>query len=101
MKYTIMQIKNIGDCKYAFMDYSYAQDFDFDLNDYDEVYHSDMPLDEGETTEHFLDSIFTIFNIHRPENFSGHSMSVSDIIKFEDGRLFYCEPCGWKQIKFK
>lgn len=99
MKYTIMQIKNNKDCEYLFMDYSYAQDFDFSLNDYDEVYHSDMPFDDGETLEHFLDCIFTVFNIHRPENFSGHSMSVSDIIKLEDGRLFYCDPCGWKEIK--
>lgn len=99
MKYTIMQVKDIRQCDYSFMGYDFAKEHGLNLNDYAEVYESDMPLDKGETIEHFLDTVFTIFNIHRPENFKVHSMSVSDLVKLEDDRVFYCDSCGWKEIK--
>ena len=100
MKYTIMQIKDLKTCAYLFMPYAFAIKNDLlSVDDYEDVYSSDMPLDKDETIEHFLDSVFTIFNIHRPEDFKGHSMSVSDLIKLEDGRIFYCDSCGWEQIQ--
>ena len=99
MKYTIMQIKDIENCAYIFMRYEFAKKHNFKLNDYAEVYSSDMPREKNESLEHFLDSVFTIFNIHRPENFNGHSMSVSDLVKLEDGRVFYCDSCGWTEVK--
>lgn len=101
MKYTVMQIKSPRPrgCIYSFMHFEYAIDNGFNLNDYEEMYVDDMPLDEDESIEHFLDSIFTIFNIHRPEDFEGHSMSVSDLVKLEDGRVFYCDSCGWVEVQ--
>ena len=55
-----------------------------------------------------LDYIFETFNRnHRelglsceatPEDFHGHSMSVSDIIEYPDGRLWFCDSLGWKEI---
>ena len=99
MKFTVMQLKNIRDVDYAFMDYEFARKHDFKLKDYKEVYHSEMYVDDGETTEHFLDSVFTTFNIFRPDDFNGHSMSVSDIIKLEDGRVFYVDSIGYAEVK--
>lgn len=47
-----------------------------------------------------LEDIFRIFNISKPENFKGHSLSVSDIVSIHDGeeRIFYCDICGWKEL---
>ena len=55
-----------------------------------------------------LDYIFETFNRnHRelglsceatPEDFTGHSMSVSDIVEYPDGRLWFCDSLGWKEI---
>ena len=98
MKFTIMQIKLEPMRVYGFMDYSYAINHGFKLDDYNEVYYGDMPLDEDEDIFHFLDNLFHIFNIQRPEDFEGHSMSTSDLVKLEDGRIFYCDFVGWRQL---
>lgn len=55
-----------------------------------------------------LDYIFATFNRNvtghgiayerTPEDFHGHSMSVSDIIEYPDGRLWFCDSFGWKEI---
>ena len=99
MKYTIMQLKDIRQCDYSFMGYDFAIEHDFKLKDYVEMYESDIPVEDGESLQHVLDSIFTIFNIFRPEDFTGHSMSVSDLVRLEDGRIFYCDNCGWTEVK--
>lgn len=35
-----------------------------------------------------------------PEDYTGHSMSVSDIIETPDGRLWFCDSKGWQQVKW-
>lgn len=47
-----------------------------------------------------LNYIFETFNRNRltPEDFTGHSMSVSDIVEYPDGRLWFCDSLGWKEI---
>lgn len=56
-----------------------------------------------------LDWLFDLFNRHSrastslpatPEDFEGHSMSVSDIIEYPDGRLWFCDSLGWKEIQW-
>ena len=98
MKFTIMQIKLEPMRIYGFMSYSYAMSHGFKLDDYEEVYQYDMDIAEDEDIFHALDNIFTIFNIDRPEDFEGHSMSTSDLVKLEDGRIFYCDFVGWRQL---
>lgn len=47
-----------------------------------------------------LDKIFSIFNCSRPDNFKGHSLSVSDIVVL-DGEYYYCDSYGWEKITNK
>lgn len=57
-----------------------------------------------------LDYIFTTFNRNQsgfdiayeptPEDFTGHSMSVSDIVEYPDGRLWFCDSLGWKEVQW-
>lgn len=56
-----------------------------------------------------LDWLFLLFNRadgkgnvpDMPEDFYGHSMSVSDIIEYPDGRLWFCDSLGWKEIQWQ
>ena len=71
-------------------------------DDYEITYEDQMPYNpksDFESMDSWLNSIFVMFNIDRPEDFNGHSMSVSDIIQTEDGRMFYVEPIGWREIR--
>lgn len=47
-----------------------------------------------------LEGIYRTFNENRPEDFKGHSMSVSDIVEAPYG-LWYCDSIGFKQVKWK
>lgn len=35
-----------------------------------------------------------------PEDFHGHSLSVSDIIETLDGALWFCDSIGWKRVRW-
>ena len=43
------------------------------------------------------DDIFTDFNIRRPEDFKGHSLSVSDIIQLDD-KYYYVDSFGFAEV---
>ena len=44
-----------------------------------------------------LDDIYEIFNQRRPDDFKGHSLSVSDVIQV-DSEFWYCDDIGWKKL---
>ncbi len=45
-----------------------------------------------------LESLFTKFNANHPDDFRGHSMSVSDIVEL-DGKCYYCDSIGFVELK--
>ena len=94
MIYKILQIKNPKECPYLFMDYEFAKDHNFKLEDYEVVWQGDTP---SSTHTVALDKLFEEFNIRRPKDFKGHSLSVSDIIQI-NGINYYCEPAGWTTV---
>ena len=62
---------------------------------YEQVYTA--PLTEKDS----LESIYTRFNIDRPADFKGHSLSVSDIVVLhQDGEntAHYCDRFGFSQV---
>ena len=62
---------------------------------YEQVYTA--PLTEKDS----LESIYTRFNIDRPADFKGHSLSVSDIVVLhQDGKdtAHYCDRFGFSQV---
>ena len=94
MKYEIWQLKKENMRAYGFMDYDWAKEHGFSLNDYEKTYEGEI---DGATIPAILEDLFMIFNIRRPEDFKGRSLSVSDIICL-DGKRYYCEPCGYMKI---
>ena len=49
--------------------------------------------------EYTLENLFERFNISvlQPKDFTGRSMSVSDIVEL-DGKYYYCDHIGFKKI---
>ena len=48
-----------------------------------------------------LEDIYYRFNVSRPAGFTGHSLSVSDVIVINAGqtkRAFYCDRIGFKEM---
>lgn len=94
MNYKIKQIKDVDNCEYAFKHYNWCKD-QIDLDDYKVVYEGELEYPE---IPNALEELFEIFNIRRPEDFKGRSMSVSDIVEV-DGKNYYCDAAGWVELK--
>jgi hypothetical protein len=95
MKYKLLQIKDFENCNYMFASYRYSKDHGFNLEDYEVIYEGELKDDNIEV---ILDTLFYIFNVDHPEDFRGHSLSVSDII-WLDGKYYYVDSVGFKLIK--
>ena len=97
-RYAIYQIRDDGEGrKYLFMgtDYLKKQGFSVEYDDYRMVY-SDV-LGENET----LDSLYEKFNIGRPLDFTGHSLSVSDVVVLKKGgeiTAHYVDSFGYTEL---
>ena len=104
-KYSIYQVKKGEEySRLSFNSWSELKKFNlpFDKNNYEEVYGgyvSDVSRSHGRGV--ILDNIYTKFNIDRPEDFRGHSLSVSDIIVLEDknsSSAFFVDSYGMTEV---
>lgn len=98
MIYKIHQIKDTENTDYAFRGYDPKK---FNFNDYECRYEGEFTEDTKTATE-ICEVIYYLFNMRRPEDFKGHSLSMSDVIELDTGisqRLYYCDMCGWQRIK--
>lgn len=99
--YEILQIKDGSNGEqYRFWGMNYVQETGLQVNvsDYESKYQG--KLKPGET----LDTLYERFNIHRPEDFTGHSLSVSDVIVLEveaggDKKAFYVDSFGFCEVE--
>ena len=94
--YEILQIKD-GE-HYCFWGMNYVQKNGLQINvgDYESKYQGE--LKPGET----LDTLYERFNLYRPEDFTGHSLSVSDVIVLKSGgdkKAFYVDSFGFCEVK--
>ena len=97
--YTIYQLsfdrENIRD--YSFRSYDELQKagLNVDAQNYSCVYCGRMP--DGAT----LDTLYEKFNLHRPKDFTGHSMSVSDVIvmtQHGENQAYYVDSFGFANV---
>lgn len=98
VKVRIYQINSDRDInRLAFMGYEFVHRHGWKPELYDIVYDGDL---EANT----LDDIYTILNIgKRPDNYRGHSLSVSDIVeivKADKSTYHYCDSFGWVPMEF-
>ena len=96
MQYKIYQLKDTRNTNYAFCSWKEAKEM-FSIDDYKEVYSGNM------AQLHILEELFEIFNLRHPEDFRGHSMSVSDVVALKKPDKdywywYYCDERGWEEI---
>ena len=97
-KFSIYQLKD-GDKlhyhRFASFNELKKKDLKIEANNYELIYTDN--LQENDT----LDTIYSKFNIDRPDDFKGHSLSISDIIVMEkDGEIssHYVDKTGFKEL---
>ena len=99
-EYKIYQLKNSPENHaIRFEEYALAEKYGEPAKpeNYDLVYSGS--LDEFED-ENKLEAIYTKFNLNRPEDFKGHSLSVSDIIVMND-EAHYVDSFGFVDVSDK
>lgn len=97
--YEIHQLKQNGSerDKFIFMSSDWALEHGFSLDNYEKVYEGDIL--SGSTNDlGTCEELFTMFNLNRPEDFHGHSLSVSDLVVL-NGQIFYTDDIGFKKIQ--
>lgn len=98
VKYQIMQIEDIEHCDYAFRGYKESK---FNLDDYSVIYEGEIDrIDEQDLD--ICEILFYMFNVVKPKDFHGRSLSVSDVVVITDGQYmtkYYCDIVGWVKIK--
>lgn len=82
---------------YRFMNLDFVKRHGMEVNcaDYELVYTA--PLTENDT----LEAIYERFNIQRPADFTGHSLSVSDVVALNDGgtvKAYYVDSIGFAEL---
>lgn len=109
MKYTILQIPFPNNkqeeeiyCKYAFTPLDFLKNRGDDIHPeiYKTVYSGEINTKKFTNVIDVLEEIFKIFNINHLEDFRGHSLSVSDIVKLDD-KYYFCDSHGWEEVEFK
>jgi hypothetical protein len=95
--YKIHQIKDIANTDYAFRSYDPTK---FDFADYECKYEGTVSV-EAKTAIEICEDLFYEFNMNRPEDFTGHSLSTSDVIEIITDltrNLYYCDWAGWTKV---
>ncbi len=72
-----------------------------DKSNYQLVYTDDIEIGQADNTFDVLENIYEEFNQFRPEDFKGHSLSVSDMVVLkQDGELtaYYVDRFGFESI---
>lgn len=79
-------------CK--FMDYKFTMNHGgLDQSVYKVVFAGELPV------EH-LEEIYMLLNTVRPDGYSGHSLSVSDVVTLE-GKSYFVDSYGFKEIDWE
>ncbi len=96
-RFAIYQMDTGGEHTYQFMGFESAQELGYNIEgkDYKMVYTGSwVPMIT-------LDNIFERFNIDRPDDFHGHSLSVSDVIVTKQGeeiKAYYVDSFGFQEL---
>ena len=97
--YAILQLRRTDETVYErFESYEALkrQGKEPDIDHYDVVYIA--PLSSYTDQTAMLEGLYTKFNVDRPEDFRGHSLSVSDIVALENRCCGIFSLCGFYRL---
>lgn len=97
MTFKIYQL-NENSHEFAFRAWNAIQD-KFNINNYDCKYNGNYAIDvSDDNVDDVLETIYINFNVHRPDDFNGWSLSVSDVVCINDVDYYYVDRFGYKKI---
>lgn len=102
--FEIYQIKDgdeYRDIRFESFQYLMEQGVNPKFKNYNKVYeaeYSALDIDSSNSISDRLEAVFDKFNNDRPEDFRGHSMSVSDVIVM-DNKAYYADSFGFQPLK--
>ena len=95
--YAILQLKNdksTKDLRFCSLHTLHEMGVTPDINNYEVVYKDEQSYLYGKSLlkmskPDMLDFLFEVFNLHHPDDFYGHSLSVSDVVAMKRNRKIY------------
>lgn len=96
--YQLKHAEQTRDLRFAPLE-SIAAGMVVDRDNYDLVYTG--TLDGNGSADEKLEALFETFNVNRPEDFKGHSLSVSDIVALKQAgavSFHYCDSAGFSEV---
>lgn len=97
--YQLKHVEQTRDLRFAPLESITAAGMVVDRNNYDLVYTG--TLDGNGSANEKLEALFETFNVNRPEDFKGHSLSVSDIVALKQAgavSFHYCDSVGFSEV---
>lgn len=98
--YQINRTRDVDRIKFLRMDSLPAFQGTQDINSriYDMVYQGNVEAGD-------LEDVYRIFNTEHPQDFNGHSLSVSDVVEVVDGQepvpgFYFCDCIGFQRVEF-
>lgn len=98
-EYLIYQLKDTPETQdFRFKSYSWLEltGKTCELKNYNLVYNGAMEVHDT------LDALYDRFNIQRPADFTGHSMSISDVVVIQqstsEAAAYYVDNIGFKKL---
>ena len=102
--YAILQLREDVDdnIPLMFANYSYLQKIEMEpeIDRYEVVYHGSISVSED--VDRQLEDLYVKFNIDHPNDFRGHSMSVSDIVALKvagEVSFHYVDSVGFQKLE--
>ena len=103
--YVVMQLRHdekIFDERFASMRELNRRGKTPDPEHYEVTYYADLPaMWQDVPSDEVLEELFQMFNLSRPQDFEGHSLSVSDVIALKrNGEIsvHYVDSIGFKEL---
>lgn len=98
MLYQILMLKN-GDetVRKRFMSYAWTVAHGgVSLDEYETAYSSH--IEPVGTVAETLEAIYVKFNTDRPEDYTGRSLSVSDLVMLDGVGAYFCDSFGFRKL---
>lgn len=100
--YQLKHTQDTRDLRFASMNQVLLAGKTIDREKYELLYIGDLPGKIGQKPGEILEEIFARFNLMRPDDFTGHSLSMSDIVGLkQNGKItfHYVDSFGFPEVK--
>lgn len=94
---TIYQMKSENDAKFMPLEFIDKYNLPLQMQDYKVVFQGYIIANQGIKDEAFCDAIYAMLQSRKIEGFTGHSISVSDIVSFRE-TYYFCDSHSWEDI---